>query len=165
MDTITVKRAIKGDAEAYGCLIKGIEDQAYKIAYCYLNNRDDAMDCVCASVERAYRKIHQLKKPQYFKTWFIRIVINECKQVLKMRQRFTPITEGIKLKQVDTLPDLDLQCMIAGLPTTEKAIVYMKYYSGYTLDEIATILSLPSGTVRSKLYRTLKRMRKELENA
>ncbi len=161
LDVVTVKRATKGDIEAFGSLIKDVQDQAYKIAFCYLNNSHDAMDCVCRGIEKAFLKIKQLRKPEYFKTWFIRIVINECKLELKRKNRFTEEFQDNKI--IGITPDIDLRMMIDTLPPTEKTIVYMKFYGGYTLDEIAEIISLPPGTIRSKLYRTLKQLRKELQ--
>lgn len=165
MDIVTVKRATKGDSEAFGFLIKDVQDQAYKIAFCYLSNQHDAMDCVCSAIEKAFSNIKKLKKPEYFKTWFIRIVINECKRELKRKNRYLEYIEEINGGKVEDLTsNIDLKIMIETLPHTERALVYMKFYSGYTLDEISQILSMPSGTVRSKLYRTLKSFRKELSN-
>ena len=78
MDTsVLMHKARKGDAAAFDELVKSCQEKLYRIAYSYVNNRDDALDIVSESVYRAYLNLRTLKNPSYFNTWIIRIVINQ----------------------------------------------------------------------------------------
>lgn len=91
MDELIVKRAVAGDKESFSNAVMELKDRAYKIAYCCLHNEHDSMDTVCDAVEKAYRNIKKLREPKFFSTWFIRIMINECKSHTRM--------EGIELSR------------------------------------------------------------------
>lgn len=165
MDEILVIKAKKGDKNSFAEIISEVKKQAYKIAFCYLKNEDDSLDAVCDAVEKAYYNIKKLKQPKYFKTWFIRIVINECKQQIKAKQRVIYMADELYITENNNLIDdkIDLQSLLEQLPSLDRLIIYMKYYLGYTLNEISQIVNLPEGTVKSKMYKNLKIMRSKLE--
>jgi len=160
MDELTVRKAVNGDKLSFS-------NDAYRIAYCYLNNAEDSMDAVCDAVEKALRNIRTLREPGFFKTWFIRIVINECK--IQLRKRKTVIFMADKLyKDESYMSDakeeaIDLQELLKKLEPLDRLLIYMKYYLGYTLEEIAGTVNLPPGTVKSRIYRNLKSLRIYLE--
>lgn len=166
MNEELVRKAKKGDTESFSCLIEQVKEQAYRVAYCYLHNEEDSMDAVCDGVEKAYHHLRKLKEDRYFKTWFIRIVINECKQQLRRKQKIVHIadqlyaTESFHMRREEKL---DLEGLLNNLPMVERTLIYMKYYMGYTLAEIADIMELPEGTVKSKIYHNLKKMKLQLE--
>ena len=64
-----VKKAIKGNPDAYGELIREYQDYLYKTAYLYVKNEETALDAVGTAVLKAYLQIHTLRNPEYFKTW------------------------------------------------------------------------------------------------
>lgn len=165
MDEMLVIKAKKGDKDSFAEIISEVKNQAYKIAFCYLKNEDDSLDAVCDAVEKAYYNIKKLKQPKYFKTWFIRIVINECKQQLKAKQRVIYMADELYIRDSNNIIEdkIDLQSLLEQLPSLDRLIIYMKYYLGYTLNEISQIVNLPEGTVKSKLYKNLKIMRSKLE--
>lgn len=165
MDDLLIKKAIKGDKDSFTKLILEIKDQAYKIAYCYLHNEEDSMDAVCNAVEKGYKNIKKLKNPQYFKTWFIRIVINECKLELRSRKKIIKLKETLTSDEfiVDSVDkNYELDDLINKLEVTDKSMIYLKYYMGYTLEEIGKILDLPIGTVKTKIYSNIKKLKAEL---
>ena len=71
-----VKKAVKGNPDAYGELIAEYQEYMYKTAYLYVKNEEIALDAVGTAVLKAYQQIHSLKAPEYFKTWLTRILIN-----------------------------------------------------------------------------------------
>ncbi|MBS4536835.1 sigma-70 family RNA polymerase sigma factor [Clostridium sp. D2Q-11] len=165
MQDILVKKAKKGDKDSFSKIIQEVKDQAYRVAYCYLHNEEDSMDAVCDAIEKAYNNIKKLKHPKYFKTWFIRIVINECKKQITQKNRVIYVADEIYKEDIKDNKDdkLDIEALLKELPELERSLIYMKYYLGYTLLEISEIVSLPEGTVKSKIYNNLKKMKTRLE--
>lgn len=166
MDDILVKRAQKGDKECFSSIVMPLRDDAYRIAYCYLHNENDSMDAVCDAVEKALINIRHLKETKYFKTWFIRIVINECKLQLREKEKLISLSEKLikETPQHNNISEeeLDIKRLLASLEPMEGLIIHLKYYMGYTLAEISRILDVPEGTVKTKLYTNLKLMRNSL---
>ena len=73
-----VKRSISGDADAFLELMEKNSLAMYKVARGILDNDEDAADAIQDTILTCFEKIHTLKNPEYFKTWMIRILINEC---------------------------------------------------------------------------------------
>ena len=80
---LLIKKAMKGDAEAFVQLMELNEVSMYKTAKAILANEEDIGDAIQETILAAYKNIHTLKKAQYFKTWLIRILINKCKDIIK----------------------------------------------------------------------------------
>ena len=78
-----IKRAKRGDAEAFGELYKDIYKQLYKFAYYMLKNAEDAEDVVSETVMDAFSSIKKLKKEEAFSSWIFQILSNKCKRKMK----------------------------------------------------------------------------------
>lgn len=134
----------------------------FRLAYSYVGNDDDAADIVQNAACRAIKNSSQLKEPQYASTWLYRIVINEiftfCGQ-----KRTEPMDDIKEPLYEDSYEDIDLKQALESLPLEEKMIVELKYFEDMKLDEIAAILDLNVSTVKSRLYRSLKKLRLILE--
>ena len=81
-----VKRSISGDADAFLELMEKNSLAMYKVARGILDNDEDAADAMQDTILTCFEKIHTLKNPEYFKTWMIRILINECNKILMFPQ-------------------------------------------------------------------------------
>ncbi|MTI67167.1 MAG: sigma-70 family RNA polymerase sigma factor [Firmicutes bacterium] len=161
-----IKKAKKGDKKSLSKAIFLIKDDAYKIAYCYLHNKEDSMDAVANAVEKAILNIKNIKKTKFFKTWFIRIVINECNMKLRKREKIMRIDDLSKeksTKKTNKEEKMDLNNSLNKLSPSDKSLIYMKYYLGYTLKEISELMDLPLSTVKTRIYKNLKLLKKELE--
>ena len=165
MDELLVRKSIKGDRESFGQIVAMVRDQAYRVAYCYLRNEEDSMDAVCDAVEKAFCNLKKLKEPKYFKTWFIRIIINECKLQLRNRKKVEYLADDIfiqaDISNKEENPDLNK--VLDQLPALDRLLIYMKYYMGYTLEEIAAATDMPTGTVKTRIYGNLKVLKSRLE--
>ena len=84
---ILVKKAKKGDTDAFAQLIRMNAQSMYKVAWAYLKNEEDAADAIQETILICYEKLGTLKKSKYFKTWLIRILMNQCNDLLKTRRR------------------------------------------------------------------------------
>lgn len=78
-----VKQAIKGDADAFLELMEQNSLNMYKVARAILQNDEDAADAIQDTILTCFEKLDTLKKPEYFKTWMTRILINECNKILR----------------------------------------------------------------------------------
>ena len=112
--------------------------------------------------------IQNLKEPQYFKTWFLRIVMNEAKNIISKNKKLIYLedvenTRPTKSKSDNQEEKLDLERSLAKIEPQVREMIRLKFYMGYKLDEIANILDVPVGTVKGKMYTALRSMKKDLE--
>ncbi|WP_275887781.1 sigma-70 family RNA polymerase sigma factor [Bacillus sp. P14.5] len=85
-DEVLVKKASKGDGEAFYQLMKIYKMQLYRIALSYFRNDQDALEAIQETTFRAYKGIGKLKKPSYFSTWLVRILLNYCNDELRKKK-------------------------------------------------------------------------------
>lgn len=144
-------------------------DSYYRLAYSYVKNEMDAGDIVQNGAYQAIRKADTLREEQYAATWVYRIMLNEIFKVYQTskkekRNETADISEMEEtIGQEDVYENLDLQRALNGLSKEDKAVVEMKYFEELKLSEIAQILGENISTVKSRLYRSLKKLRLELE--
>lgn len=142
-------------------------NQYYRCAYSYVHNEADAGDIVQNGAYKALRNSHTLKSAEYAKTWVYRIMLNEIFQYLR-QPRFESY-EYLQEEQgqeagygEDTYSDIDLERALDSLSEKDKAIVIMKYFEDLKLDEIADALNENVSTVKSRLYRSMRKLRIQL---
>lgn len=144
-------------------------NQYYRIAYSYVHNDVDASDIVQNGAYKAIRSSHTLKQPEYVQTWVYRIMLNECFRFLEQPKfiSYESIQEenGNEIEcREDQYVNFDLQRALGILSNKDRAVVILKYFEDKKLDEIADILDENINTVKSRLYRSLKKMRGALSN-
>lgn len=135
----------------------------YRLALSYVHQEADAMDIVQEGAYKAMRKAGSLQEERFAGTWVYRIMINTAKDyVKKYRQDYEVLNENmIDMKAYD--PDMDLREAVDRLPLQEKTLIILRFYEDKPLAEIAEILQENLSTVKSRLYRTLEKLRKELD--
>ncbi|MEP9409095.1 sigma-70 family RNA polymerase sigma factor [Peribacillus frigoritolerans] len=165
-----VKKAQKGDDKAFLKLFQKYEQDIYRMAYVYVKNKDDALDVVQEVAYRSFKKIDTLKKPEYFKTWLIKIAIScavDClrknKKVVQLKPEYEEFISSSDVEDISL--SLSLNQIVNELNEDEKSIVILKYYEGYSFKEIAELLNMPLGTSKSILYRALEKLRKQAKGA
>ena len=92
MDNL-VKRAQRGDADAFAELIQSQMQNMYKTARAMLRDDEDAADAISDTILVCWEKLKQLKKEEFFKTWMTRILINKCNDYLRQRKKVYPVEE------------------------------------------------------------------------
>ncbi len=144
-------------------------NQYYRLAYSYVHNESDACDIVQTGAYKALKSSHTLKKPEYAETWIYRIMLNECFYFLKQPKSFSyeymQENGGFDLEYTeDKHINIDLQRALDSLSDRDKAIVILKYFEDKTLEEIAEILNENVNTVKSRLYRSMGKLRNALSS-
>ena len=145
-----------------------VEEQArfYRLAYSYLKNREEALDAVQTAVCRALEKQDSLQKPDAVRTWFYRILVNVCTDMLRQRKRVTFVPpEALDAGSYeDPLPaDGTLAQRVDALPAEIGTIVKLRFYEDLSLKEISQIVDCPLSTVKTRLYTGLKKLRIAVE--
>lgn len=135
------------------------------MAYVYVKNKEDALDVVQEVAYQSFKKIDTLQKPQYFKTWLIKIAINSAINIVNKNKKviqLNPNYESVKGLEDGNIPlTLSIQDMIDTLEEDEKSVILLRFYHDLTFKEISNLLDIPLGTAKSVLYRALDKLRKE----
>lgn len=150
-------------------MIENNNKRLYRLAYTFVNNREDALDIVQESVYKAIVSYDKLKNPEFFNTWLYRITINCANDFLRKSQRidYTNIDflESIMAYSHNNRDEiLDVQKALANLEPKYKTVVIMKFFRDMTFSDIALTLDISNNTVKSRLYRGLRKLKMDLKD-
>lgn len=138
-------------------------DSYYRMAYSYTQNEEDAADIVQEGAYKAIRYSDSLKNIDYAKTWVYRIMMNEVFRLLGKKKEVS--TEGMEIPEPsteDVYEDIDLKKAIETMNPQDRAVIQLRFFEDMSLDEISRVLEENVSTVKSRLYRGLKKLRLEL---
>lgn len=144
--------------------VRGAQDQMYRMTYGLLREPQDRMDAVQEAIFKAWCNLRLLRDDRYFETWLIRILINECHNRQRAQSRLAPLEAAWEPRE-EFSGDTALRDAILALPEKLRLPVMLHYMEGYKTDEIAQMLRLPGGTVRSRLRRARMALKEMLEES
>lgn len=133
----------------------------YRLAYSYVHNESDACDIVQNGAYRAILHSDTLRQEKYAATWIYRIMLNEIFRFVKKEQPLSLDAVEAEQGKEDTYENIDLQRALDMLPKEDKAVIELKYFEDMKLTEIAEVLNENVNTIKSRLYRGLKKLRVE----
>jgi RNA polymerase sigma-70 factor (ECF subfamily) len=170
MKTDLVRRAMAGDHDAFVRIVDEALPGLYASATSILRDRSVAEEAVQEAMIRAWRSFPSLRDPQRVDAWLYRLLVRSCmdqgRRLSRMRKRTERLEGGAELSTLDStafIPERDeVLGAIGHLSLDQRAIVVLVYERGYTLTEVAEILSTPLGTVKSRLNRALEALRADL---
>ncbi len=141
------------DINTFEFLVCESKDTMYRVSMSILKNEQNALDCVSDAILKAYENLHKLRQEEYFNTWLIRILINECKRSLKKQNKEVPLEERLPAVSSRDNPYLSVEIgeAIDSLPEKIRLVVIMFYIEEYSIKEIKRVLNIPEGTVKSRL--------------
>lgn len=149
-----VKKAKKGDGEAFVSLVKQYENVLYRTASRLLNNDEDVADVMQETIISAYERLHTLKKDEYFNTWICRILINQCNSLLNKKKNLSIVDMQMLAKQSnDDFQKVELEDALNSLNYDYKLALVLYYIVGMKTYEISEFLNEPEGTIKSRLSR------------
>ncbi|GGN54468.1 MULTISPECIES: sigma-70 family RNA polymerase sigma factor [Oceanobacillus] len=162
-----VKQAQQGNEAAFLSLLNKEQDKIYRMIFAYVQNETDAIEVFQQVTIRAFEGIAQLREPLYFSTWLMRIAINQSITYVKKRDRERAVApETLHLIEADYKPieeQLDLWQALQSLPNHYKTALLLRFYHDYTVPQIAEVVELPVGTVKTHIRRGLQMLRQQLK--
>jgi RNA polymerase sigma-70 factor (ECF subfamily) len=174
---VAESRPVGGDkttdrATAFGRLADEHLDAAYRLARAILRDPSEAQDATHDALVQAWRKWSTLRDPLLFQQWFDRILVNTCRNRLQHASRWQArdISTEVGLAGGDhfgrAADDHEvLGNAIATLSPDHRTIVALRYYRDLQVDDIATRLGIPAGTVQSRLHYALKHLHRAIDAA
>ena len=167
-----IEKAKNGEKEAFVNLMLLYEKDLYKIAKLRLNNYDDICDAVQETILMAFKSIKKLKHTEYFKTWIIKILINETNNIYRQNskrkmvsfeeiQNTNVISATSNIENVEELIDFNFICK--NLKYEDRIIIALYYIENFTDKEIGKIMKLKEKTVTTKRIRAKQKIRNIIE--
>lgn len=166
-----VRKAQKGDDEAFYMIILNVKARLYNTAYHYLKNESSALEAVSEATCRAYLSIAKLKNCSYFSTWITRILINYCMDELQYISKNNPtdlidyLPVYIKEEEYGVELRLDLLSSLKLIKPKYRDVIVMKYLEDISVEEIAKSINKPEGTIKTWINRGLKQLRLRLKES
>lgn len=162
-----VKMAKLGNKEAFVELIENYRKKLYVIAKSRLNCLEDVKDAVQETLFQTYKCIDTIKHDECFNGWITRILINNCNNILREKQKFFCSYDNLECENyivdedvfIEIDSNLDFFSLIDFLNQEEKIIVVLYYSRGYTTNEMGEILDMNENTIRTKLRRIKQKIK------
>lgn len=172
-DDELIASAIAGRAEAFGILVERYDRAVYHLAYRTLHDVEDAKDATQEAFFKAYRALRTFRPGAKFSTWIFTIAYHACCDRLARRKRFSgdelpdradpaagPETLAVRGDEAGRL-----RAAIDALPEKYRTVITLFHVSGKQYEEIAEVLGLPMGTVKTHLFRAKELLRKALADS
>lgn len=170
MDRELVLRAQDGNEEAFGMLAAGIGDRLYATAHHILRDIGRAEDATQQAIIDIWKQLPRLNDPDHFEAWAYRILVRSAYAEARRARRWGVGPIAIARSPTagpdpaEAIADRDeLERGFVRLSLDHRAVIVLKHYVGLSNDEIAQVLGVPEGTVRSRLYNALQTLRGSLE--
>lgn len=147
-----IKKAQKGDKDAFVQLMERHKQDLYRTAKSYLRSDEDAADAIQETILSCYEHIADLREVKYFKTWLIRILINNCKDILKKKES---LLEEFPEQEDPHNPyqNVEFEELMDMVDEKYRIVMTLYYAEGFTTKEIAQILDVSENTIKTRLAR------------
>ncbi len=169
-DSDLVAATLGGNSEAFAILVERYDRAVYHLAYRTVRDSEEARDVAQEAFFKAYRSLKTFKPGAKFSTWIFAIAYHACCDRLSRRKRYS--NEEFP-DRADTAPGPEetaiagdeakrLRVAIDRLPEKYRTVITLYHLQGKQYDEIATVLGVPMGTVKTHLFRAKEHLRKLL---
>lgn len=140
----------------------------YRIAFSIIKDEQLALDAVQETIVKAYSQIHQLRQPEYIKTWLVRICMNEanglCRKQITQRQRQTELQayQGVT-EDASPTEYSDLFQAVMALESKLRTVIVLRFFEELKFDEIAAMTQTNVNTIKSQVYKGLDLLKAQLK--
>ena len=151
------------DALTFQMEVRRLESLMYRVSRSYLGNDDDALDAVQEALAKAWEKRARLHDLSQFKPWVMRILVNQCKDMLRRRKRisFHPLDEELAAEEIPPAA-LPVWEAVETLPPGLRVLILLYYVDGFSIRDISETMGLPEGTVKSRMRSARKQIGRTL---
>lgn len=172
-DDFWVQKAIQ-DKEAFAELVKRYQTRLYNLAYRITGDREESKDLVQESFLRAYRALPTFRQGSPFSPWLFRIAVNVCLNYLRQRRErpadivdmeehlgdgSVGVPEMVEQRETQEV----VQKAILRLPEHYRAVILLRHQQDLTYEEMAQVLDMPLGTVKTHLFRAREKLKEILQ--
>lgn len=169
-DQTLVAETLAGRHEAFGTLVERYDRAVYHLAYRTLRDQEEARDAAQEAFFKAYRSLRTFKPGAKFSTWIFAIVYHACCDRLARRKRYSneelperaDTAAGPESEAIASDEARRLRAAIAQLPEKYRTVITLYHLQGRQYDEIAQVLGVPMGTVKTHLFRAKEQLRRIL---
>ena len=153
-----------GDRAAFACLYDRLKAPVYGLALSILRVRDDAEDVMQTVMLKLFEYDKEFESEAHLKHWLLRVAVNESRRLLRSfwRSRAVPLDEQWDAPVSDDPAKRELFQAVMGLETKYRLTIYLYYYEGCSVKEVAAALHANPSTVQTWLQRARERLRREL---
>jgi len=169
MDPTIVARAQRGDEEAFAALVDAAGGRLHAVAHRILRDTDLAEDATQQALIAIWRDLPQLRDPARFDAWSYRLLVRACYAEGRRIRQWTPNlhilpTDVPAAEDLSSVVDRDqLERGFRRLSLDHRAVVVLHHYLDLPLDQVADVLGVPVGTIRSRLHHAMRGLRAALE--
>ena len=170
MDTDLVVRAQRGDEEAFASLAVAVADRLHAVAHRILRDTDLAEDATQQALLTIWRDLPQLRDPARFDAWSYRLLVRACYAEGRRARQWAPNLRILTADEpagpdaTSSVVDRDqLERGFRRLSIDHRAVVVLHHYLDLPLQEVADVLGVPRGTVRSRLLHAMRGLRAALD--
>lgn len=155
-----VRRAQRGDKDAFVALMEEHKIALYRAARAILHNDEDAADAMQETVLEAWSGLAKLEAPRYCKTWLTRVLIYNCCDILRRKKRETPV-EFLPEQAAEERGEeaMDVKRTLQGLSQNDRLVLTLFYLNDMPVKQIARTLDVSESAVRTRLVRSRARFR------
>lgn len=149
-----------GISEQY--FVKTVEEEKdlmFRLAYNIMQNTADSEDVVAESICKAWEKRDSLKNPAKLRNWMLRITVNLAKNAVTIRNRTKLVEDCHEYYNSEPDEKTNIWELVRELKEKESTVIILYYYRGFSVKEIAQILHVPEGTVKSRLSQARKHLK------
>ena len=162
---LLVIRCQQGEKEAFEAIVELWQKPLLVFAWRYLDQETEAWDVVQETWVAAIKGLNKLQNPGLFVSWLFRVLTNKCIDRIRKRQTEERLLKNtnVKLETLEISNESEfLSQAVQGLPDEQKVLVMLRFGQGLQVGQIAAILNIAEGTVKSRLHRALVRLREVL---
>ena len=153
-----IEEAKMKDSDAFDRLMRPQLQGLYRIAISMLENEEDAADAIQETVLKCWQKIGQLKREEYFRTWLTRILINQCKDILRGRKKYILVEDIPETGYEDQYFMNEWKTLLSSLDEKYRIVMELYYVDEFSTKEIAFMLHITESNVRSRMSRGRKQL-------
>ena len=160
-----IEKVKNKDPDAFDKLMRMQLQKMYRIAISMLQNEEDAADAIQETVLKCWQKIGQVRNDNYFETWLIRILINQCNDILRKKKKIVYVEDIPEIAHEDSYFTNEWKEVLNGLTEKYRVVMELYYVDGFSTKEIAGMLHIRDTTVRSRMARGRKQLEQLLNES
>ena len=148
------------DEQTFLTYLQAAENTLYHVACTLLRSEADRCDALQETALRAWQHRNSLRQTEYFTTWAVRILINVCRSMARKQGRMVP-TDTLQERPAPE-EDTELHLVLDAMPERHRLPLVLFYLEGFSIQEVARTLGIPTGTAKYRLHQARKALKLEI---